>query len=184
MADNDISTELELAMIPECECKCYLCREACREAPCWGTPLEIENLMSAGYGDKLMAYIITPGHYNIPLPSFPDAWNKGTTTVIAPAKMGGNGAGYATESTSSGITFRGRCVFLRGKGKNELCEIHGTGLKPVEGRVGYHDMSYNKAIRVRELIISTWNTDFGRRVAKMWVGKYSKYKDPFTRIPV
>ena len=35
-----------------CECKCLLCNMQC-QTPCLGTPQDIENLIDAGYTDKL-----------------------------------------------------------------------------------------------------------------------------------
>lgn len=35
-----------------CECKCSLCKMQCH-TPCIGTPQDIENLIDAGYTDKL-----------------------------------------------------------------------------------------------------------------------------------
>ena len=162
--DPDRNPELELLLIPECECRCKLCREACEEAPCWGTPMEIEDLINAGYGKYLAAYIVEPGSYNI-------ANYRGAepVTVIAPAQ---HGRTRYTNKSSIRSSFRGRCVFLHGKGTHEICEIHSVGLKPTEGRITSHKTDYDSGLLVRYYIINTWDTDFGRSVARRWEWEY------------
>jgi hypothetical protein len=165
------SPELFLATLQDSECNCWLCKDACKTAPCWGTPQEIEKLMNEGYGKKLTDYIIEPGHYGLPITrirrKFPDIH------VISPGE--GYAVGLSRGSSSTGITFRGRCVFFKGRGKNEICLLHSSGLKPMEGRVEYHDISNDDAILIRETIMHLWDTDYGRSLARRWFIEFSKY---------
>lgn len=39
--------------MPDNACACEQCQKMC-EHPCWGTPEDIEALISAGYAEKLM----------------------------------------------------------------------------------------------------------------------------------
>lgn len=161
MADHN--PELELLLMPNCECRCKMCRDACKEAPCWGTPKEIEDLINAGYGKYLSAYIVEPGSYNH------RGYGVEPVTIIAPAQ---HGRTRHTNKSSMSWMFRGRCVFLHGQGTHEMCELHDVGLKPVEGRVTNHTTDYDSGILVRYYIIDTWDTDFGRAIARNWVWKY------------
>lgn len=54
-----------------CECKCSLCKMQCH-TPCLGTPQDIENLIDAGYTDKLAPTLwgagMMIGIIDIPIP--------------------------------------------------------------------------------------------------------------------
>jgi len=168
------SPDLFLMSIPECECNCYLCNRACEEAPCWGLPSEIERLMDEGYGNKLSDYVVEPGYYHLPNTRVRTHWPNPDVHIIAPAATGYGG--LRRGSTPTFITFRGRCVFLRGRGRKTVCELHPTGLKPIEGRVASHDTSFDDGILIREAIIDVWDTDYGRSVVSRWLYDFSKYR--------
>ena len=44
------------------------------------------------------------------------------------------------------------CVFLR----NNLCQLHDLGLKPVEGRITNHDQTYEQAMATRRHVCDMW----------------------------
>lgn len=90
-----------------CECKCSLCKMQCH-TPCLGTPQDIENLMDAGYTDKLA----------------PTLWGAGMImgVIDIPIPM------------IQAIAGDEYCVFFH----NGLCELHDKGLKPTEGRLSHH----------------------------------------------
>jgi hypothetical protein len=169
----DESPEMFLLTLQDYECNCRECRDACKFAPCWGTPQEIERLMNEGYGKKLTEYIISPGHYSLPITRISTHRAHPDISVISPGEQ--SKIGLRTGSSSTGITFRGRCVFFKGKGKSETCVLHSLGIKPIEGRLGYHDISYDDAILIRETIMHLWDTDYGRKLADRWLHEFSKY---------
>lgn len=56
------------------------------------------------------------------------------------------------------------CIFL----KNDLCELHDKGLKPMEGRLAYHkNVDYHN---LRKNICFTWVNQYGIAVMKMFEG--------------
>ena len=121
------------------ECKCQLCKMQCAKAPCIGTPADIEAIIKAGYGDRIV-----------------DAsWAAGimfgcmeVIDIFMPEQLP-NGA----------------CAFF----KDGLCELHDKGLKPIEGRLSFHtativnryqdSISYNTA--------KTWTDEEFKRIEKL-----------------
>lgn len=52
------------------ECSCLKCKSMCQNSPCMGTPEDIQKIMDAGYGDKLMFSLWTDHKSaNAPLPA-------------------------------------------------------------------------------------------------------------------
>ena len=48
-----------------------------------------------------------------------------------------------------------------------LCDLHGRGLKPIEGRIASCAESYDGE-GLHEAVAATWDTDEGRRVLERW----------------
>lgn len=88
------------------ECSCNSCLNMCRQTPCLGTPLDIHNLIEAGYGDRLSETV----------------WVAGLRYGVPPVAM------IQSEFDEG----RGCCTFLTDFG---LCELHEIGLKPTEGKL-------------------------------------------------
>lgn len=153
--------ELFLSSIPECTCNCRFCNDACRTAPCWGTPREIDDLMSRGFGNKLQLYVVHSGHYGLDDASFKQV------DVISPA-IYGNARGLS-------VSFGGKCCLLTKNGRSYTCELHDHNLKPVEGRVSHHEMTFDDAILIREALVLMWDTDYGKSVKDRWMMKHYKY---------
>lgn len=114
------------------ECKCRLCQQQCRTCPCLGTPEDIERLIDAGYGDKLAL----------------TDWCVGQLAGAIPAPI----TMVQAQQTDKG------CIFFH----DGLCELHGKGLKPTEGRLSHHTTKIEN-FRFRNSI--AWN------VAKEWIDK-------------
>lgn len=66
----------------------------------------------------------------------------GGLVVTSPAMVGQEG------QTVSGNDL-GCCVYL----KNDLCELHSKGLKPLEGRIAHHSVPW---FAPREYVLSFW----------------------------
>src|SRR5580658_5289718 len=136
-----------LSEIPSTECSCRICRNMCKR-PCWGTPEDIEKLIEAGHGGKLMLDY----YFNSPRE------NDHTTFLLAPALKGYEGkcAPYVPH-TEAGCTFwkYGKCV------------LHNNKLKPLGGKLAHH--SQNNMIN--EQVMSTWETDKGKYLVKQWCGE-------------
>jgi Fe-S-cluster containining protein len=116
------------------ECSCATCVGMCEHRPCWGTPEEIEKIIEAGLGDRLM------NDYWIESPQ--------DVQIFSPAIVG-------YEGRTAPFMPIGACTFL----KNGLCELHDKGLKPLEGRTATCKSSkqareqHNK---VRKFIVDEW----------------------------
>lgn len=135
------------------ECACEKCVKMCR-APCCGTPQEINALIEAGYGDRLML----------------DDWDD-DPDMIKPAMKAYEGyrAPWAT-STKEGCTF-----WKEGK-----CELHDTGLKPMHARLAHHDMIDEEWKYVCNKIKETWHGEEAEICIKNWREKFYK-KDRFDK---
>lgn len=106
---------------------------ACRaqcRTPCLGTPGDILRLLEAGYRRRLA----------------PTLWGVGLLLGRLP---------YAVPMVQARRE-NGYCTFFR----DGLCELHGAGLKPTEGRLSYHTLTEENFRFGRSL---SWN------VAREWL---------------
>lgn len=156
-----------LCRFPENECTCELCVDACNTSPCWGTPQEMDALIRAGYGKKLMVYVLPEDEFDDrPAGIFMDrVW------VVSPAyktfKSRTSARAMSVSAGHPGVLYK--CVFLKRGG---LCELHDPGLKPIEGRIEHHEISGAEAIAIRREIFKLWNTPYGTEVAHRWYDEY------------
>lgn len=97
----------------EITCECPACAAMCAGSTCLPTPDEARALIKAGYGDRLATYRFAPDLEKL--------------AFVGPAPKGQEGARDLKH------TRRG-CTFFDGK----HCELHGLGLKPLEGRLAHH----------------------------------------------
>jgi hypothetical protein len=110
-------------------CKCKECKQQCKTAGL-GTPLEMQKIIDAGLGHRLM----------------PSVWGVGiargflnrTIDFVAPEIIDGHG-----------------CTFF----VNGLCQLHDLGLKPMECRLSHHSVTkenfdYRKSLSYN--IIKLW----------------------------
>jgi hypothetical protein len=109
-----------------------------------GTVAEMERLIVAGYGPRLMRR----------------SWwlsEKGTDAIcLMPAEVGCEGKDMLNYFSPSTCTF-----FKDGK-----CELHDLGLKPLEGRVAIHDDRTGREIN-RALALE-WDKPRGQSLVKAW----------------
>ena len=134
---NDISetTTEKIIRITEREpvsCRCASCQNQCKRAPCLGTPQDIWALIEAGYKDKLAV----------------TAWGVGMILGKLPFPV----PMVQVTQTPDG------CVFFQGG----LCELHGRGLKPTEGRLSHHTLTEESFDFSKSL---AWN------VAREWLNE-------------
>ena len=119
--------------IAQTNCSCKKCVSMCKTAPCIGTPLEMEAIMNAGFGDNLIK-----------------------TTIAAPIVKETLGIPFIT---ILGIKFdnkKKRCSMLDGDNK---CTLHNFGLKPSEGKLA--DCKRTHAVEGKpsplQAILMIWN---------------------------
>lgn len=139
--ENARSAIEKLSIIKSTECKCSICQTYCQQKPCWGTPEDINELIDAGYANRLMLnYYIKTKDESI---YFPSPAVKGYEGKPAPFWPGGICTFYNLETG--------------------LCEIH--SLKPLEGKKVYHGSTEENT---HFLIVSTWNTEDAETVRVKW----------------
>lgn len=137
----------ELPIFTNRVCSCENCVGACEYRPCWGTPEDIEKIIDAGYGSRLMNdYWASRGDdINIPAPAIRNYEGRGAPLMPI-----------------------GRCTFLTKEG---LCELHDAGLKPLEGRVTIctgDDAVIKEHQDARVFIVDQWRTPEGKAVYQKW----------------
>ena len=125
-------------------CACAECVAMCQHRPCWPTPADAQQLIDAGYADRLMV----------------DWWldreqNK-TIYLLTPAIVG-------RESSESPAHPEGQCTFLDETG---LCRLHGLGLKPTEGQIAL--CSNRTPAGLHEQIARTWNDPQAQALIDRW----------------
>jgi len=129
------------------ECACEKCSGMCR-APCCPTPKEVNALIEAGYGDRLMY----------------DDWpDSSEVEMIKMAMKGAEGcrAPWATR-TEKGCTFW----------KDGLCELHNTGLKPLHAKLVHHDNTEEQMDAIVEVIQKEWQTEEAEICITNWKEKF------------
>lgn len=137
-----------LETLKETECSCKQCRAMCKR-PCFGTPEDIQKIIDAGFGDRLML----DHHCGLD----PD----NDVSLLCPALKGSESknAPYVP-SSEKGCTF-----WKYGK-----CELHNLKLKPLQGRIAIHDGidEFEDGKSTGDHISELWNTDEGRNLVKKW----------------
>lgn len=143
---------LDDVIVPEeTQCACETCVSCCQR-PCWGTPAEAQRLIDAGLGDRLQNDWWCADH---------------DIDLLCPASQGSEGDD-APEYVASGLfgwllpPVLIPCTFLTADGR---CELHALGLKPLEGRVAYHDGPHEG---VHEAIAQAWDNDDARALVERW----------------
>jgi hypothetical protein len=126
-------------------CTCDVCVAMCEEKPCHGTPEEMQRLIDAGHSDRLALYFCQ--NYSLK-PKLEYVEYLGPSPVFEQ---------------------RG-CTFL----KDKRCELHASGMKPLEGRVVWHGKTNMRRFPVprgytlREYIASLWANEPAQMLVDSW----------------
>jgi hypothetical protein len=98
-------------------CACHKCSALCKRAPCLATPAEILHLINCGHSYRIQ----------------PVRFCRGTKydLDLTPIAM----YGLRMDTGKPG------CTFLN----NGLCDLHYTGLKPIEGRLAHCQLTETPA---------------------------------------
>ena len=129
---------------PSPPCSCDICRAYCAR-PGWWTVDEAVKALEAGYGPRMM----------LELP--PDF----AFGVLAPAFIGCEQNFALQEFSHLG------CNFLC----NGLCELHGTGLQPLECRFCHHARK-GLGQKCHADIEKDWRTPKGQALVAKWLKEY------------
>ncbi len=125
------------------DCSCDECKKMC-DRPCWGTPAEIQAIIDAGLGHRLML-----------------DWGEQSHDLILCPGLKDHESNFAPEwpISAAGCTFRN---------DDGLCELHDLGLKPAEGKSAIHGNNRN-AIHRHHLIGRLWlGNPEGEKLIDRW----------------
>jgi len=125
---------------PSKPCSCGVCVSYCRR-PGWWTVEEAAHAIEAGYANRMMLEMSPDRSFGVLSPAF-----RGCELQFAMSE-------YATRG----------CTFF----KDQLCELHGTGLMPLECRFCHHDRP-GMGPRCHDDIGRDWNTAGGRALVVRW----------------
>ena len=129
---------------PSEPCSCPVCVSYCKR-PGWWTIDQACNVLFKGYATRMMLEIS------------PDR----TFGVLSPAFIGNEG------SVSLQIFSNNGCTFLN----NNLCELFGSGLQPLECRFCHHNRN-GLGIECHSDIEREWNSAKGQQLVNLWYKKY------------
>lgn len=136
---------------PSAACGCQICLSYCNR-PGWWTVSEAKKAIEAGLAFRMMLEIA---------PEF-------TFAVLSPAFRGCEGDIASNQAAKKG------CNFL----KDNLCELHSTGLMPLECRFCHHDrVGLGKLCHAD--LEKDWKTPAGQALVNEWgrlTGVWDKYK--------
>jgi len=129
---------------PSEPCDCEICKSYCIR-PGWWTVEEASKALEAGYGGRMM------------LEMSPEL----TFGVLSPAFRGCEKDFALQKYCKSG------CNFLI----MEHCELHGTGLQPLECRYCHHSRN-GRGVECHADIEKDWHTPKGQELVMKWVKMY------------
>lgn len=125
---------------PSNPCSCDVCKSYCIR-PGWWTVDEAEKALISGLANRMMLEVS------------PEL----DTFVLSPA-FKGNECNFALQ-----IFSKNGCTFFR----NELCELFGTGLEPLECRFCHHSRK-GKGRLCHLAIEKEWKTERGQSLVIKW----------------
>lgn len=139
---------------PSEPCSCEICSKFCCR-PGWWTVEQASKAIEAGYAQRMMLEIEPKLSFGVLSPAF-----KGNEGDLANPLFINNG-----------------CSFL----KNNLCELHDTGLKPLECLFAHHQ-HMELGMQCHKDIGAEWNTTAGRSLVKKWIAIMQLYdKHPWLK---
>jgi hypothetical protein len=125
---------------PSPPCTCDICRAYCAR-PGWWTVSEAARVIEAGYGERLMLEVSPERSFG----------------VLSPAFKGNEGYFALHTFATTGCTFY----------HNGLCELHGTGLAPLECRFCHHER-LGRGTRCHADLEKDWNSSAGQALVLKW----------------
>lgn len=125
---------------PSEPCACEKCVRFCLR-PGWWTVAEADRALSSGYGNRMMLEMAPDRSFGVLSPAFRGCERDFARDLYSP---------------------RG-CTFLR----NDRCELHGTGLQPLECRFCHHDRP-GQGKKCHADIEREWNSSSGKALVILW----------------
>jgi len=125
---------------PSKSCSCDICVNYCKR-PGWWTVNEAKNVVSSNYSNNIMLEISPEFSFGVLSPAF-----KGNEKQIAQNDFSHNS-----------------CTFH----KNNLCDLFGSGMQPLECRFCHHER-IGLGIKCHNDIEKDWNTSYGKKIVEIW----------------
>jgi hypothetical protein len=122
-------------------CSCEVCLRFCQR-PGWWTVSEATAVIAAGHGNRVMLELAPDRSFG----------------VLAPAFKGNEAKAALNMYASRG------CTFL----KEGLCELHGTGLMPLECRYCHHDRP-GQGPKCHADLEQDWRSAAGKTLVARWI---------------
>ena len=126
---------------PSPACTCQVCKGYCQR-PGWWTVDQVSSAINEGLAGRMMLEVAPDFSFAVLAPSF-----KGCEGLIAINEFSDEGCNFLT---------------------NELCELHGTKLQPLECQVCHHNSPGLGAKCHRELE-KQWNSVRSQKIVKEWM---------------
>ena len=143
-------------------CACTQCRALCEFIPGWMMPEEARRAIAEGLAHRLMLCWYTGG-------------GQKRIYVLSPAVAGYEGK-IGPQAVMSGKDWkRGTCTFY----KNQRCEIHASGFKPLECRLALScDVAIGRQAddAHKQEIPRAWDSWRSRRIIKRWLRMVERRK--------
>lgn len=144
MAKYNFHKSLQEKYPPSKPCACDICRAYCRR-PGWWTVDEAVKAIQAGYGSRMMLEISPELTYGVLAPAF-----KGCERYYALQEFSSYGCNFLT---------------------NDRCDLHGTGLQPLECRYCHHTRKGMGELCHAD-IEKEWKSPTGQKLVKEWLINY------------
>ncbi len=126
---------------PSEPCSCEICSRYCLR-PGWWTPDEAEAVLRTDFAQRIMLEVSPERTFGVLSPAF-----RGCEKNFAVQEYSKNGCNFLT---------------------NGLCELHGTGLQPLECRFCHHDR-VGQGLECHTAIETEWNTPRGKKAVHKWI---------------
>ena len=130
---------------PSDPCSCEICTSFCKR-PGWWTVEEATKALKAGYGNRMMLEISPEFTFGVLSPAF-----HGCERFIAIQEYAHFGCGFLT--------------------RDGLCELHETGLEPLECRFCHHERN-GLGLKCHSDIEKDWKTPKGQALVSEWINTY------------
>jgi hypothetical protein len=125
---------------PSEPCACEVCLAYCAR-PGWWTVKEAGKAITAGYASRMMLELAPDRSFGVVSPAF-----RGNEGEFALQRYAPNG-----------------CTFLR----EQRCELHGSGLQPLECRFCHHDRT-GLGPKCHADLERDWQSPAGRALVRRW----------------
>ena len=126
---------------PSEPCGCEICKSYCIR-PGWWTVAQAKDAINAGYEKRMMIEVSPERDFG----------------VLAPAFKGCEGGIALQQYSKNGCNFH----------KDGLCELHATGLLPLECGFCHHDR-VGLGIKCHTDIEKDWKTELGKQLVLKWL---------------